>query len=107
MQVSSRILLVWGVVNNFPEHTSSSPFYSSMLLAWSVTEIIRYSYFVMNLRGGAVPGLLTWLRYNTFYVLYPVGIVSEMRLIFGASEGAGKGLQWGFLGVLLAYVPGA
>ena len=76
-----------------------------MLLAWSVTEVIRYSYFVTNLRG-AVPGFLTWLRYNTFFVLYPVGIASEMWLVFKASEVAGRTLQWGFLGVLLAYVPG-
>lgn len=105
MQVASRFVLVWGAVNNYPQATSSSPFYSSMLLAWSITEIIRYSYFVMNLRG-AVPSLLTWLRYNTFYVLYPVGIASEMWLMFKASEVAEKTWQWGFLGVLLAYVPG-
>lgn len=76
-----------------------------MLLAWSITEIIRYSYFVTNLRGG-VPSFLTWLRYNTFYVLYPVGIASEMLLIFKASEVAENWLQWVFLGILLAYIPG-
>ncbi|MCJ1270352.1 hypothetical protein MMC22_010248 [Lobaria immixta] len=105
MQVSSRILLVWPVVNGHPRVTAPSPAYSSMLLAWSITEIIRYSYFVTNLRGG-VPSLLTWLRYNTFYVLYPVGIASEMLLIFKASEIAKKTWQWVYLGILLAYIPG-
>ena len=109
MQVSSRLLLVWGVVDNYPTATSSSPFYSSMLLAWSTTEIIRYTYFMLNLVG-IVPGLLTWLRYNTFYVLYPVGITSEMLLIFKASNTAvadNAWQQWVFRGILLAYVPGS
>lgn len=106
MQVSSRILLVWPVVNGHPRVTAPSSAYSSMLLAWSITEIIRYSYFVTNLRGG-VPSLLKWLRYNTFYILYPVGIVSEMLLIFKASEVAEKTWQWVFLGILLAYIPGS
>lgn len=105
MQVSSRILLVWPVVNGHPRATSPSPAYSSMLLAWSITEIIRYSYFVTNLRGG-VPKLLTWLRYNTFYVLYPIGIASEMFLIFKASKVAEKTWQLAFWSILLAYIPG-
>lgn len=109
-QVSSRLLLVWGVVDNYPTTTSPSPFYSSMLLAWSITEIIRYSYFMFNLVG-SVPGYLTWLRYNTFYVLYPVGITSEMLLIFYASNitNVAENLwqQWALRGILLAYVPGS
>lgn len=108
MQVSSRILLVWGVVGNYPEATSTSLFYSSMLLAWSITEIIRYSYFMFNLIG-TVPGFLTWLRYNTFYVLYPVGITSEMLLIFNVSNVVADNVwqQWAFRGILLVYVPGS
>lgn len=109
MQVSTRLLLVWGVVDNYPTATSPSPFYSSMLLAWSITEIIRYSYFMLNLIG-IVPGFLTWLRYNTFYVLYPVGISSEMLLIFKASYAVvadNAWQQWVFWGILLGYVPGS
>lgn len=98
-------MLVWGVVNIYPDVTSPSPFYSSMLAAWSFTEIVRYGYFTMNLQGG-VPAFLTWLRYNTFYVLYPIGIASEMALIWKASEVASNGLQWAYLGILLLYVPG-
>ena len=106
MQVSSRLLLVWAVVNRYPSPTASSPFYSSMLLAWSVTEVIRYSYFVWNLQGNGVPGVVTWLRYNTFYVLYPIGISSECVLIWKASMVAEVPLKWVFWGVLGIYVPG-
>lgn len=90
-----------------------------MLLAWSLTEVVRYSYFVFNLRGG-VPAFegtevermvlrgIGWARYNFFYVLYPVGIVSECALVLKASlvEGVGAGLRVGLWAVLGGYGPG-
>ncbi|KAF2161324.1 hypothetical protein M409DRAFT_28361 [Zasmidium cellare ATCC 36951] len=111
MQVASRFLLVWGIVHNFPNTTArSSPFYSSMLIAWSVTEVIRYSYFALNLLYGKVPGFLTWLRYNTFFVLYPLGISSECWLVWKAIEPArtwNLAYEWVLKLVLFVYVPGA
>jgi Protein tyrosine phosphatase-like protein, PTPLA len=65
MQVASRILLVWGIGYNFPQVVATSPAYSSMLFAWSVTEVVRYSYFVFFL-GGGVPSWLSWLRWVYF-----------------------------------------
>ena len=106
MQVSSRLLLIWAVVNRYPEPTAPSAFYSSMLLAWAVTEVIRYSYFVWNLQGGGVPSFMTWLRYNTFYVLYPLGITSECALIWKASMVAENLVKLAFWGVLGVYIPG-
>ncbi|TVY34751.1 putative very-long-chain (3R)-3-hydroxyacyl-CoA dehydratase [Lachnellula subtilissima] len=86
MQVASRILLVWGIVNPFPSLAKSAA-YSSMLLAWSITEVIRYSFFTFNLSGYS-PGFISWLRYNMFFVLYPLGISSECWLIYKAIEPA-------------------
>ena len=106
MQVSSRFLLVWAVIDRYPSSTASSPFYSFMLLAWSITEVIRYSYFVWNLQGIGVPGVVTWLRYNAFYVLYPIGISSECMLVWKASIVADRPLDWVFWGILGVYVPG-
>jgi very-long-chain (3R)-3-hydroxyacyl-CoA dehydratase len=109
MQVASRLLLVWGVINTFP-HLSKSAGYSSMLLAWSVTEVIRYSYFTFTL-SGFQPKIISWLRYNTFYVLYPLGISSECWLIYKAIEPAREmgwyGMAWGLQLVLFVYVPGS
>lgn len=62
MQVASRLLLVWGIGYAFPQTTRFSPAYSSMLLAWSVTEVIRYGYFALAL-SASVPRVWTWLRY--------------------------------------------
>ena len=107
MQVSSRFLLVWAVVDMFP-FLALSPFYSSMLIAWSVTEIIRYSFFALSL-SGLQPKFLTWLRYNTFFVLYPVGIFSECWLIWLATAPAGhlnELYKYALQAILAIYVPG-
>lgn len=77
-----------------------------MLIAWSVTEVIRYSYFVFNLQGSGVPAFMTWLRYNTFYALYPVGIASECVLIWKASVVAERNVTLFFWAVLGIYIPG-
>ncbi|KAF2490086.1 PTPLA-domain-containing protein [Lophium mytilinum] len=109
-QVASRILLTWGVGYNFPQTTANSPAYSSMLLAWSVTEVVRYSYFVFVLGGVGVPGVLSWMRYNTFFLLYPIGISSECWLIYKAIAPASEWnplFGYAFWGVLATYVPGA
>ncbi|KAF5696547.1 cytochrome P450 monooxygenase [Fusarium globosum] len=108
MQVASRFLLVWAIVDVFP-FLALSPFYSSMLIAWSVTEIIRYSFFALSL-SGYQPKFLTWLRYNTFFVLYPIGILSECMLIWFATDPAGninELYKWALYAVLVIYVPGS
>lgn len=108
MQVASRLLLVWGIVQPFP-FVAESPGYSSMLVAWSVTEVIRYSYFVFNL-SGYNPGIVTWFRYNTFYVLYPLGISSECWLLSNAISPAGKlhpVFGWALQIIRLIYIPGS
>src|SRR5689334_6422843 len=88
MQVASRFLLVWGIAYPFPATTQHSPAYSTMLLAWSFTEVVRYSYFVFTLSGLGVPSLLSFLRYNTFTILYPLGIASECWLVYQAIPAA-------------------
>ncbi|KAF2681581.1 PTPLA-domain-containing protein [Lentithecium fluviatile CBS 122367] len=109
MQVASRLLLVWGIAYNFPQTTKNSPAYTTMLLAWSVTEVIRYSYFVFVLGAKGVPKLWTWLRYNTFLVLYPLGVGSETWLIYSAIPPASKmDEKYGYAlwAVLATYIPG-
>lgn len=108
MQVASRILLVWGIGEHFPEAAQHWA-YATMLVAWSITEVIRYSYFALNL-SAYPPYLLTWFRYNTFFVLYPLGISSECWLINRSREPAAQideKLEWGLWAILAIYVPGA
>lgn len=104
MQVMSRLLLVWGITYPFP-FVTQAPFYASMLVAWSVTEVIRYSFFATSL-AGIQPSFLTFLRYNTFFILYPLGIFSECSLIFITSKYLQGTEQYILYAILAIYVPG-
>jgi very-long-chain (3R)-3-hydroxyacyl-CoA dehydratase len=109
MQILSRLLLVWAVVHPFPHLARTHAAYSSMLLAWSATEVIRYSFFAVVRAVGAAPRPLMWLRYSSFLVLYPIGIASECLMIWAAvpdAKGVREELGWGLYAVLAIYVPG-
>ncbi|KEH20139.1 putative very-long-chain (3R)-3-hydroxyacyl-CoA dehydratase [Medicago truncatula] len=80
-QISSRLFLVWGILWSFPE-TQTHFLVSSLLISWSITEIIRYSFFGLKEAFSFSPSWLLWLRYSTFLVLYPTGISSEVGLIY-------------------------
>ena len=125
MQVASRVLVVWGVLDRYPQivfatnafgrpvaGANGGPYaFAGILLAWGITEVIRYGFFVYK-EGVSpqIPQWLTWLRYNTFFVLYPIGISSECWLMWLAlkpSEKEGKSFDWIFKAVLFIYVPGS
>uniref|UniRef100_A0A0E0GYC1 Very-long-chain (3R)-3-hydroxyacyl-CoA dehydratase n=1 Tax=Oryza nivara TaxID=4536 RepID=A0A0E0GYC1_ORYNI len=80
-QIGSRLFLTWGILWSFPE-THSHILVTSLVISWSITEIIRYSFFGMKEAFGFAPSWLLWLRYSTFMVLYPTGISSEVGLIY-------------------------
>lgn len=80
IQVASRLWLVWGISERFSE-AATSPFYASMVFAWSLTECVRYPFYANALMGSENEGLL-WARYTLFYVLYPLGAASEAMLMF-------------------------
>ncbi|KAG0297782.1 hypothetical protein BGZ98_000437 [Dissophora globulifera] len=84
MQVSSRLLLVWGICTLFPvPEVRSFWAFSTMTIAWSITECIRYAYYALNLVNLG-PSWLVWCRYTFFYILYPVGAGSEAIEIYQA-----------------------
>ncbi|OQD73282.1 hypothetical protein PENDEC_c016G03326 [Penicillium decumbens] len=118
MQVASRLLLVWGIMAPFggqivgnKSGTQLGDYaYLGCVGAWGITEIIRYGFFAITLSGNSVPEWWTWLRYNTFYVLYPIGISSECTLIFKALGPAAEItplFRWALLAILAIYVPGS
>lgn len=45
-------------------------------IPWSLAEIIRFSYYLFK-----NVSLFKTLRYNAFMILYPVGILGELRVI--------------------------
>lgn len=61
-QVFSRVMVVVGVILATPDsYAAASPGLPLALIAWSITEIIRYFYYFANLTG-IVPHILVWLR---------------------------------------------
>jgi very-long-chain (3R)-3-hydroxyacyl-CoA dehydratase len=79
-QVFSRLFALWGLAVILPP-SSSSVFFTIMVTSWSLVEVPRYAFYVLNLFD-AVPSFLTWLRYSLFIILYPTGITGELGCLF-------------------------
>ncbi|QPG76816.1 hypothetical protein FOA43_004210 [Brettanomyces nanus] len=113
MQGASRLLIVLGIFQALPDSPGNYHWvYISLSVAWSTTEIIRYYYYAAKLlSNNHPPALLTWLRYNTFIILYPIGISSEVTIIFKSLEEAefvyGPGYKYFLILCLIAYIPGS
>lgn len=118
-QVLSRMMVVCGVIMATPTGKVSYGL-PLALFAWTVTEIIRYGYYALNLLN-SVPHLVTWLRYTTFIVLYPIGVTGELWCFYSAQGHVKEAKTWSvelpnninftfsyfyFLwGVMLLYIP--
>ena len=135
-QVASRLWIVWGILNVAPEATTAralvlldlprplptlSLSLQTLLFAWGITEIVRYSFFAFK-EAGLQPFSLLWMRYSGFIVLYPLGVASELAMVVLAFPYLKKNRTWcldmpnkfnfGFeywiacLGIVAAYLPG-
>ncbi|XP_066144091.1 very-long-chain (3R)-3-hydroxyacyl-CoA dehydratase hpo-8 [Euwallacea fornicatus] len=91
-QVASRVIIVC-VVLLATYSARDSWGLPLALIAWSITEIIRYSNYTLNLIN-YVPYVLKYLRYTTFIVLYPIGITGELLCIWAAQGEVGKGFLY-------------
>ncbi|CDW56617.1 PTPLA domain containing protein [Trichuris trichiura] len=84
IQVAGRLFVVWPIAHNVVEaRTSLGAFLYT--IAWSLTEVIRYSFYASG-QVNFTPYLLLWLRYSLFLVLYPLGVTGELLAIFAAIE---------------------
>ncbi|XP_069472716.1 very-long-chain (3R)-3-hydroxyacyl-CoA dehydratase 2 isoform X2 [Ambystoma mexicanum] len=78
----SRVFLTWAVTHSVREVQNED----SVLLfvvAWTVTEIIRYSFYTFSLLNH-LPYIVKWARYTLFIVLYPMGVTGELLTIYAA-----------------------
>lgn len=123
-QVFSRIMLVNGVILATPyTYAAASVGLPLALTAWSCAEVIRYSYYLINLISGTVPHVLIWLRYTTFIILYPLGVTGELLCMYAAVKYASANPdswsyilpnKWNFtfsylyllIAVMVTYIPG-
>ncbi|XP_051134567.1 uncharacterized protein LOC127253834 [Andrographis paniculata] len=82
LQWSGRTHYVLAIVRGIPE-IQQSPSVFITFLSWSLSEIIRYSFYALNCMGTS-PKWITFIRYNAFIVLYPIGLSGEMWLMYKA-----------------------
>ncbi|CAG9533308.1 unnamed protein product [Cercopithifilaria johnstoni] len=82
MQVFSRVSLLWLILYKVVSAQASIGVLF-LLIAWSMTEVVRYSYYGLALIN-AVSNFHTWLRYSLFIVLYPLGVTGELLVILAA-----------------------
>ncbi len=84
LQVFSRIMVLYGSLELGTTDVTNKSWCTQMLVAWALSEIIRYSYYVANLllEKDKIPSVMTWIRYSGFLVLYPMGISGEIACMY-------------------------
>jgi len=78
MQWMGRTHVLISVTHAIPE-LQSTPAAGVLFLAWALTEVIRYPSYALS---QSCPRWLNWLRYTVFIPLYPIGALSEMKLMY-------------------------
>lgn len=107
-QVSSRLLIVIGSfkLSATPISSFIGYEYFTLSLAWSITEVVRYFFYAFNLLN-IQPKVLVFLRYNMFPVLYPLGVTSELIILYKTTQINDNSLvKLVYIVSMLAYLPG-
>ena len=87
-QVFSRVYITWAILYLLPPARLSVGVLM-LLFAWTITEMIRYSMYAIQLVT-TPPYFLTWLRYTFFIIAYPVGVTGELLCSFAGLQYAAK-----------------
>lgn len=92
IQVGSRFLVLYGVVEQVPELQEHVVFLL-FLFAWSLAEVPHYLYYTLTMMDRATYFLL-FMRYSLFLVLYPMGISAELFCIYSGIHFFKLTKQW-------------
>jgi len=93
LQIFSRVGIVY-ILQHF--NYSRSIGYILLSFAWSITEIIRYPYYLLNIlkkeykKENLIPYWLTWCRYSFFILLYPLGVTGEILTVYYSKKNLKK-----------------
>ncbi|XP_064517512.1 very-long-chain (3R)-3-hydroxyacyl-CoA dehydratase 2 isoform X2 [Pseudopipra pipra] len=82
-QVSSMVKSRIKFSHSFMELVQTEDSVLLFVVAWTITEIIRYSFYTFSLLNH-LPYLIKWARYTLFIVLYPMGVSGELLTIYAA-----------------------
>lgn len=91
-QVASRLFIVWLILDPLlmkDEVAKNSIGFPMLLFAWSITEIIRYSFYACSLLD-TVFYSMQWCRYSFFLILYPMGVSGELISVYHSLPSAKK-----------------
>ncbi len=88
-QVLSRLLVLVYINYAVRTNISGNDFFNAgvviVSLAWSITELVRYSFYFFSLFDKQPPVLL-WMRYSFFIILYPLGVTGEWLILIWPSS---------------------
>lgn len=113
-QIASRIFVVVLLYYILPESYLSWQGITGLhliMVAWSLTEIVRYSFYFFNLIEQEKK-VLVWLRYTLFLVLYPMGVLGEILIILSLANqsdfawSAGNIALYAVIGLYPIFFPG-
>ncbi|KAL6928354.1 hypothetical protein ACO0SA_003092 [Hanseniaspora valbyensis] len=106
-QVFSRLLIVIGAFQLMPKIGQEIGIeYITLSLAWGLTEVVRYAFYGLNLLN-IKSKIIIFLRYNMFPLLYPLGVTSELIVLFKTSNLCDNLLvKIIYIVSMLAYIPG-
>ena len=72
-------------------------------LAWSITEMIRFSFYFLSLFN-LQPRWLLWMRYTFFIALYPLGVTGEWLIFISPIIAVGFAFNFYTAFVVLLFV---
>lgn len=75
IQVTGRNFILFAFINA-EERIQTKPIVLCLFIVWASVEVIRYPYYIVSLMKREI-GLLTWLRYSVYVILYPLGFMCE------------------------------
>jgi len=82
IQIGGRFFYTFVLIPPYKE-LQMEPAVFCVMLAWSLGELIRYPFYVLNELGINSP-LFTWLRYSGFLIFYPCGMLCEWYIAYKA-----------------------
>lgn len=95
-QVLSRLGVLWIILESIimKNHSTHDTIgFPLLLFAWTITEIVRYTFYTNTLLDN-LGYTLKWCRYSLFIVLYPMGVAGEIVCILSAMSAARKSGQF-------------
>lgn len=81
LQNTAKNYIVWFICGIGSFSSFQVQFLICLVLTWSGTEVIRYLYYVFKINNIEIAPI-TFLRYHLFIILYILGVICEIALIY-------------------------